>query len=124
MSLESWKEEFLTKTDLEKWIGLRKENLEKHDCSQIINRIYDKQGHRFNIEARTCQLCANHLTEGNCRECPLSVSRDFFSCDDEMDDENEPPFTEFTNNENPEPMIEALTAIKDQLPHRTSEVNL
>ena len=124
MSLEGWKKEFLTKTDLEKWIGLRKENSKRHSCWQNIANIVDIQGNSFIIGAGTCQLCTNHLTEGNCGECPLSASRDFFSCDSEMDDENESPFSEFIDNENPEPMIEALTAIKDQLPQRTSEVNL
>ena len=35
MSIESWKEEFLNKGDLQEWVGFRDENLKKHDLEKV-----------------------------------------------------------------------------------------
>lgn len=125
MSLESWKDEFLTKTDLEKWIGLRKENLDKHDCSMISPKILTDIKDTFMINGCSCQLCTNYRRkENNCFNCPLSLNRNFHACDSKRKDEIDSPFGIWIRKSNPEPMIEALTAIKDKLPQRTNKVNL
>jgi hypothetical protein len=50
MSVRTWLNEFGTKTDLEKFIGLRKENIEKHGC--FLNKymdLQDSEGNKFLI---------------------------------------------------------------------------
>ena len=100
MSLQSWKKEFyspISKTNkknslqhsLTKWIGLRKENLEKHEVEynpDFVDITYKESVLR--IDASSCALCKNYDT---CDECPLN------------DCQNE--YKAFVKTSNPEPMV-------------------
>ena len=118
MSVQTWLDEFGTKTDLEKWIGLRKENLEKHGC--FLNgsrRLEDKEVNKLYINGRTCQLCRDYYNDtGKCENCPLD--KDGNGCDN-----YESPWEIWIRTGNPEPMIQALTRISGELPQRTEKVN-
>ena len=63
MSILTWKEEFCNDTDLEKWIGLRPENLAKHGVTTGGSqgwRLTDDE-RIFRIDASTCMLCELYL---------------------------------------------------------------
>lgn len=131
MSLQTWKEEFypiaakameklkasddlsLLNHSLKKWIGLRKENLEKHGIiySKSMNALYNSEdfigtigASSISINGSSCSLCQRY---GNsCHSCPLKESRGT-SCDADIE-ETLSPWGEWIFNENPEPMILAL----------------
>jgi len=129
MSYESWKQEFLTGTDLEKWIGLRPENLEKHGLKfkgkvviengkSVFRKVVIENGKSvFRVDGSTCQLCRDNFRR--CYNCPLYQSLGEKYCDDDDDS----PYVIFIKTGNPEPMIGALEKIKDKLPKRTEEAN-
>ena len=100
MSLQTWKKEFyspISKTNkgnslqhsLIKWIGLRKENLAKHEVeyNPDFGDITYK-GSVLRIDSSSCALCKNYDT---CDKCPLN------------DCQNE--YGAFVKSSNPEPMI-------------------
>lgn len=142
MSLQSWKKEFypveaedvaaatdsgdlvLLNHSLQKWIGLRDENMIKHNvykgCSVT---IYDSENYEFEVNSKTCALCHIHYRfvdgEGSaCKTCPLFKVRGS-RCDiltDEEEVENEfgtgaiitSPWDSYVDNEDPEPMIKLI----------------
>jgi hypothetical protein len=113
MSFETFYNEFLNKTDLEKWIGLRKKNLEKHclEFDKETMKIYDQIGNNINIDASTCQLCLDYFQNGvciDCEECPIMIKY-FRPCLHE--------YSHFGKLADPEPMIHLLKTIKN-LPKR------
>jgi hypothetical protein len=118
MSLQTWLNEFGTKTDLEKFIGLRKENIEKHGC--FLNEdcdVEDSEGNVFMVNGESCQICDDYFnTEKSCGICPLGkIER---GCYDDIS-----PWRKWKACKDPEPMIEALTQILGDLPQRTEKVN-
>lgn len=117
MSTKSWKEEFYpvpahqvlgedaVAHSLQKWEGLRKENLDKHECYTMRDSVLDKNFvHNMewvSIGSTSCALCEHHLSAvTNCRTCPLAIARRGERCD--MGDS---PYGEFLYGKNPEPMI-------------------
>ena len=80
MSLETWKAEFYPidatlvapedaiQHALTKWIGLRPENLSKHDLTVHDCEISDAHGN-FPVDSRTCTLCVPN--EYSCNSCPI-----------------------------------------------------
>lgn len=116
MSLETWKAEFYPidahevalkdaiQHSLTKWIGLRPENLSKHNLKIGDFEIVDAHT-IFAIDANTCSLCAwNPLT---CATCPIaeykstkSFSKEHTSCGIE--------YNAFGHEHDPEPMIDLL----------------
>lgn len=88
MSIESWKAEFYpvpadqvegeveaTRHSIRKWKGLRKENLDRHDCylsRDIVLQVRQKDwvGGHLGIDAGTCALCAVFYA----RECGVCVT--------------------------------------------------
>ena len=97
MSLETWKVEFYSipaeevaakdtiQHSLTKWIGLRQENLDKHNL--VISdfcEISDNDNNKFPIDSTTCSLCEYTINPYNkCKTCPIveykstkSVSKD------------------------------------------------
>ncbi len=132
MSIETWKTEFLQKTDLEKWIGLRHENLAKHGITHVDGKgwllIDDEK--TFCVDASTCMLCELYLpnpisddeeeedSELECPDCPIYKAT-CSSCSASF----ETPFVKWLTFYDPEPMITLLTSLKDSLPTRNDEVN-
>ena len=116
MSVKTWLDEFGGKTDLEKWIGLREDNIEKHGCYLEDLDLKDSEENVFQITGRTCQLCENYYSSTACKSCPLYKIGKY--CDDEGS-----PYRIFAETGNPEPMIQALTRISGELPQRTEKVN-
>ena len=88
MCLQSWKEEFYPilasdvdeqdalQHSLQKWIGLRPENLEKHNVVLFDHTVRDKfqlGGCDFvMIAASSCALCVHYSVRSEeCSKCPL-----------------------------------------------------
>lgn len=91
MSLETWAAEFMPvqaneikdKSDLEclyharlKWLGLTKDNLDKHEVRREKRRLMDAEGTPWVlISGYSCSLCLKYsVYEGfmpNCSRCPL-----------------------------------------------------
>jgi hypothetical protein len=122
MSLQTWKDEFysdpnvkMTKKQviqhsLKKWTGLRKENLEKHDCRYNGSRgqIEDGYDEPLGIDTGSCALCVKYLNwdadiNNVCRKCPL-----YESLGEQCDAYGNSPFQIWIGTHDPEPMIEAL----------------
>lgn len=92
MSIQSWKDEFITHTGnlstdgKNKWIGIRKENLKRHGLFQHEDDLcvgtddpHQCDTHSvFNISE--CVLCDEYAEYG-CVGCPLYIVRDDCSCD-------------------------------------------
>lgn len=135
MSLESWKAEFypvpadslksatdleVAKHSLQKWIGLRKSNLEKHGvkragCDLIESSVDSSSSdYRFYAIAASshCSLCVRFLNTSHpkdkCADCPLYQARGDYRCDRTTSREGISPWSEYRANGNPEPMILAL----------------
>lgn len=95
-----------------KWIGLRKENLEKHGLcyGQHIGAIYaEGNASKLDIDGHTCALCAVYgPTDEDCGGCPLFLARGV-RCDESHgnDAAQLSPFHAFVDGDkaDPEPMI-------------------
>lgn len=134
MSLLTWMDEFYKEdadrvaergsvlecidNSLSKWIGLRKGNLEKHDChvytyhGNVLDNtggvfISDREGVSLVINCKTCALCQlfDAFGDGDCNDCPI-VKVTGHDCEYEYD--------EFYRNHNPEPMIKLLMLVKEE----------
>lgn len=120
MSLETWKAEFYpveaqdvpvedaVRHSLQKWIGLRAENLSRHECWLDDNgcdiAVVDSSRDYLYIDSRTCALCEHHRRGGACLNCPLVKVRGR-PCDD--DEGFSSPYGQIYKR-NPEPMIALL----------------
>lgn len=117
MSLKTWKEEFYpidaeyvseedaVEHSLRKWIGLRKENLDKHRISTGWTGISDGDEDVY-IDSSTCALCQRYFDDeavNECASCPL-----FDLLGKRCDNGDDSPFVIWGEYENPEPMIAAL----------------
>jgi hypothetical protein len=131
MSIESWKEEFypvtareivehgtekkLIEHSIRKWNGLTKENLEKHQLTKKLFSISDNKGGYFSADGGSCALCQKY--DDNCLGCPLEKVRGNIACSDETEDEDRAnsrsPWSEWTHNDNTEPMIYWLKKSKE-----------
>lgn len=119
MSLETWKKEFYfidaravpveqaVEHSLRKWIGLRRENLDKHGVSIEGKRIYGEDGRLF-ISESSCALCWYYI-ENHCCHCPL-----YAVLGRPCDSSRSAPYQQFIFDRNPEPMICALSEIYEQ----------
>lgn len=138
MSLKSWREEFypiniediqnfkelseyeLIQISLTKWLGLLKENLDKHDVDTEHKKVFETHWldnfqnceDYVEIAAESCSLCVRFLYRDNphnpyptyaCFECPLYKALGDKRCDDYGE-----PFHIWICTSNPEPMIKAL----------------
>lgn len=125
MSLETWKEEFYpidaeyvseeedaVAHSLRKWIGLRKENLDKHRISST-GWIGISDGDEYvYIDSSTCALCQRYFDDeavNECASCPL-----FDLLGKRCDNGDDSPFVIWGEYENPEPMIAALKQLVEQ----------
>ena len=132
MSLKTWMKEFYpvfahedealeapAAHSLRKWIGLRQDNIDKHNLKLHGRYIQEIRApvKRFAITGESCALCEAYYIEGcegaeGCEHCPLYILRDGFPCDqetpeEEREDRNSPYF-EFLTDQDPEPMITLL----------------
>lgn len=131
MSLKSWRKEFypipaskVSKSkaiehSLQKWIGLREKNLEKHNLEHVgLKRIAEWEDitNSFSADNESCALCVFYFdANAKCDKCPLSKLRKRYPCDEEMDDETDSPYISFIQHKRPEPMIKLLRqALKQQ----------
>lgn len=130
MSLESWKAEFYqldadaeavqvdditrTRHSLQKWIGLRKGNLERHAVRKGVTALHDSKTEFF-IDADTCALCVAHY-DRECVRCPLYKQLGNNKCYAKMFTTRYPAeYNIWVNQGNPEPMIAALEATLQSL---------
>ena len=122
MSYESWQDEFYPVPanevpegkalahSLQKWIGLRQENLEKHGVTLSPGfRMVHEPGHAdgLGIDDESCALCAYYATkdldgEAVCDECPIKKHTG------QACGWTGSAWLDFAMFGNPEPMIEAL----------------
>ena len=143
MSFESWKEEFYPmpaeevrperalEHSLQKWKGLRPENLKKHGVvydkirQAVLDPDHPEADHpegedRLCIDGDSCALCVhNHDTDDTlCESCPFYKARGNVACDSARKDEDIDqyefvPYFAMTKRSNPEPMIRWLTLAQD-----------
>lgn len=123
MSLQSWKKEFYPReaSDIDdtpdaiehsitKWKGLLPENLSKHNLEIDDGSIWDSKGQYMVISSGTCALCRLFIEITDCPECPLSKHLGY-----RCDDGETSPYMVFTLFNNPQPMIDALIACKNEV---------
>ena len=123
MTLRTWKDEFYptearraseedaVSHSLQKWIGLRETNLEKHGLSiesLWTTGIVDSNGDGMTNNGASCALCAHYYTSGeyNCLGCPL-----MHHLKKRCDMGRYSLIKLFIDTSDPEPMIDALSAI-------------
>jgi hypothetical protein len=128
MSLKSWRKEFY-KVDAKdvseadalehsilKWRGLLPSNLKRHKLRADSGNVIESIVHELylRIDSDTCALCVHHveLLQGLCANCPLSQVREDTRCDWAMNHERRAPYHDFTNNNNPKPMLKWLRRAK------------
>lgn len=121
MSIKTWKKEFYPITakqaakmslvkavehSIQKWTGLQGGNLKKHGLhSDHHTKWILDDNDNFCIDEITCALCMKFVAQsGNCKGCPLFESLGH-RCDDSS---KNPPYQQWTYNNNPAPMIKAL----------------
>lgn len=145
MSLKSWKEEFypvdaedVSEEDalehsLRKWIGVKPENLKKHNVFKRyglrhITDPNDKYDY-MNIDSESCALCYWHFYNSRdnvdvdapdqCETCPLYKQRGGLACDESTHSDssdpffNDSPYSDFTERNNPQPMIDLIQGAID-----------
>lgn len=115
LSLKTWKAEFypVEAKDVpeaealahshRKWLGLLKENLERHGLKKI---GYDEISDGFEsleIDCDSCAMCVHYDDCRTCPKCPLSKARGR-RCDDARTGTTS-PYGAFTASGDPEPMI-------------------
>lgn len=119
MSLETWKAEFYpipaeyVSTDdalhhnLALWIGIRQENLDKHDVIYHSHAVYDRAhiNSPFPMDSATSALCKQH--SDTCTTCPIydvkfkaSGCKQLSGCS--------AAYSIFLKEDTPEPMIDLL----------------
>lgn len=128
MSIESWKKEFYeveakdvpveplaaTIHSLLKWQGLTAENLAKHRLIKLGRTIGDDEtGERFYIDSDRCALCQQYVMKTTCVQCPLALY--LGAVNSHVREGCREPYKAFTNDGNPQPMIQALQGTRDML---------
>ena len=131
MSFKTWKEEFYPidakqcepgiqaiMHSLQKWIGLRRENLKRHNMVYAIEDGYGKDyggirgrhSHKdhedLSVSDESCALCRHYEMDNQwnaCERCPI-----FKACGESCDNADDSPYRIFRDTGNPEPMIEML----------------
>lgn len=102
---------------LKKWVGLRPENLEKHNCelsslNHVINA--DRNQDILSINDLSCSLCIKYHKQANCYNCPLYKIRNNTRCDSPFSSEYTSPWYKWIKQDDPEPMIKNLLKTQDQ----------
>lgn len=139
MSFETWKREFYPKDadevndnyvdavehSLKKWVGLRRENLKRHNMTYAIHRWgnlkrdmdyvgirgrhSDKSERDLNVNGDSCALCLLYEgLDGDCRACPIQKLLGKRCDEARWGEESHSPYRVFRDTGNPEPMITVL----------------
>lgn len=132
MSMKSWREEFYPVRafdcdeagaldhSIKKWLGLRPENLARHDLivlGENMKSIYSKFEYDrplLGIDGSTCALCKHYVDvpdAADCAGCPLYLELGCVPCDSRKA-YPEPPYRVWIKTGDPEPMIDALLRAK------------
>lgn len=133
MSLDTWKAAFYREDawaaasddvtallhSLRKWVGLRIEHLVPHHVFSCTGDVLSNHVNgRFCIDSSTCALCARHFRPARargCSSCPLKKHRGV-RCDAKEPGATRSPFSEWSIDHNPEPMIALIeAALRNQL---------
>jgi len=96
---------------LQKWIGLRKENLEKHGWKSRMHMM------PIEVNSTTCALCHRHcdIMGGTCKTCPLYIEREAKCYEAKMGDLiSDNPYNIFLTDADPEPMINLIQICLDK----------
>ena len=112
MSTQTWLEEFVPdvafpddlmalKYSLKKYIGARRENLEKHQVKHLNCEIFYQGFSFYRYDAGTCYFCHQYRSSP-CISCPLYKVYDH-SCDGP-----DSPYGKFIKGD-PEPMINLIS---------------
>lgn len=131
MSANTWKKEFYPITareaaegtnleavrhSLQKWKGLRPDNMKKHKLILKYGEILYKGEEVIVMGDTSCSLCVKHDTRfGACGTCPLSRSRGGNRCDRTRAREEKSPWGAWITYNDPEPMIAALEKAEARL---------
>ena len=113
MSAQTWLEEFVPdvafpddlvalKYTLKKYVGARRENLEKHQVKHLNCEIFYQGFSLYRYDAGTCYFCHQYGEPSPCIGCPLYkvYDRSCYGPDS--------PYDEFTKGD-PEPMINLIS---------------
>lgn len=136
MSYESWAKEFYpveasevpveqaAAHSLQKWIGLREENLEKHDVVLKNRSVVEIDANDRSvvhkilaITSDSCALCHHFIEEMDrlgCVKCPLAQHLKLEFPDCTRCDNHKRPYSYWFDTRDPEPMIAALQAVVDK----------
>jgi len=136
VSLKTWKEEFYPipayeckeedalEQSLNKWIGLRKKNIDKHEL--VIDSSGDLQGKggEFVIDDESCSLCKFYLhrfdnEKEDCVRCPLYKSNNNVSCGEGYDSPHSTYC--YSLDHDPEPMIRLIKKAIKQYKNKRKE---
>lgn len=125
MSLKTWKKEFypitalqakrtldvvgLVEHAIQKWTGLKKSNLQKHDGYKADSMYWVNfgEGSYLDVTTETCSLCREFWQEF-CTGCPLYESRGQARCDQQLDKEKDSPYGTWMDTGSPSSMLKAL----------------
>ena len=124
MSMKSWKKEFYPVPakevpeeealdhSIQKWKGLQKDNLARHELIHDDDRLISDsdESNSLKIDSESCALCIHHaIGKGTCERCPLFLALGM-SCDYGWHGES--PYGIFVNGGNAKPMLAALLKAK------------
>ena len=113
MSAQTWLEEFVPdvafpddlvalKYTLKKYVGARRENLEKHQVKHLNREIFYQDFSFYRYDAGTCYFCRQYGEPSPCIGCPL------YKVNDHCCSGPDSPYGEFTKGD-PEPMINLIS---------------
>lgn len=128
MSLDTWKAEFypcsanamqdaspvdVVQHSLNKWRGMRIENLTRHGCDVSVDRdiICEATESRLGISGGSCSLCQAYMGKDpdenapTCSMCPLYIVRGGNACEKPAGEEALSPWSMWMIHVDPEPMI-------------------
>lgn len=128
MSLDTWKAEFypcsahametaspvdVVQHSLNKWRGMRIENLTRHNCeaNEIRDIACKETDSWLGISGGSCSLCQAYMGKNpdentpTCSMCPLYIVREGNACDKPSLTEGISPWSRWRLQSDPEPMI-------------------
>jgi hypothetical protein len=106
-----------------KWLGLLPEILERcrlvsiggglYEQKTLLGKIYTSDTAIVRVEAISCTLCWAYTRNYNCTICPIKEMRNGVRCYQLTEDELVSPWSMWTRNRNPIPMLETLEKARD-----------
>ena len=125
MSIESWKQEYYTDPSLcnndreraehtkLKYIGARKENLERHGLIKNQAWLNSKNSAigTFTFSGSTCSFCQTYANKSGCSSCPLYKEDQWCEINADGEDLHELVAYDHFMKGDPEPMITLMDTI-------------